>query len=332
MFGGDILKKIINIKGVITFTLIILFVIFSELSLVGALKGIKLCYYIVVPSIFPLTVLSLMLFELNILKSNNSINIYLMSLIGGFPVGAKLIENAYQKGNISKKNSELMLCYCLNSTPAFIVSSVGVGILSDIRFGFVLFFSNLLSSLIIMIMVIPFKEKNKLIENKVEQKTFCEAFVKSTYDATNTMLTICGFIVLFSSVIEILQEIIGRSKHFIIYFLELTNGIVLADGSIYFIAFLIGFSCICVHFQVLAVCKTLKPGYILLFIFRVIHGLLMMFISKIIVKLFDISVVTSHNYSDKIYKFSEVSVLFGIAFITLSIFFIISVSKENNKM
>lgn len=253
-----------------------------------------------------------------------------MSLVGGFPVGAKLIECAYNNGSISKRNAELMLCYCLNSAPAFIVSSVGIGMLLDIRLGIVFLTSNFISSLIILHLTIPFKEKgdSRNCETR-ESRSFSDIFVKATYDATNTMLSICGFIVLFSAIIEILKSFTIKTNY-ILSLLEISNGIVLADGVVYLIAFLIGFAGFCVHFQVLSICKTLKPRYILVLISKIIHGFLMIIFSKVIIKMFNISVFTSSQASEIAYKFSEISVCFGIAFICLSVLFIISVCKEYN--
>ena len=326
------MKSKIYIKGIVCLLFLLVIIIFSAESLVGALNGIKICYSIIVPSIFPLTVVSLMLYESNILKEYSNLTIYFMSLISGFPVAAKLIEGAYNNGNISKRNAELMLCYCLNSAPAFIVSSVGVGILLDIKLGFMFLISNFIASLILMLITIPFKETITSTKCTTrENKSFSDAFVKSTYDATNTMLSICGFIVLFSAIIEILKSISDEINP-LLSFLEITNGIVLADGSVYLIAFLIGFAGLSVHFQILSICKTLKPRYVLILISKIIHGILMVIFSKIFIKIFDLSVYTSSSAIRQTYKFSEISVFFGIAFICLSVLFIISVSKEYNKM
>ena len=326
------MKSKVNIRGFFCLFSLFCIIIFSAESLVGALNGIKVCYSIIVPSVFPLTVISLMLFESNLLKEQNGLTIYFMSLFGGFPVGAKLIEGAYNNGSISKKNAELMLCYCLNSAPAFIVSSVGIGILSNIRVGFIFLLSNFLSSVILMLITIPFKDKTENTKLKIcEQNSFSDIFVKSTYDASNTMLSICGFIVLFSAIIEILKSILDDINP-LLSFIEITNGIVLAEGSVYLIAFLIGFAGFCVHFQVLSICKTLKPRYILILITKIIHGFLMVVFSKIFIKIFNITVYTSSMAAKQIYKFSEISVCFGIAFICLSVLFIVSVSKEYNKM
>lgn len=324
------------IIGMAFICIVAVFMLFSNKGLEGALNGIWISYNVIIPSLLPLTVFSLIIFESNILKicKSNRFSIYVMSFIGGFPVGAKIIEKSYINGDITKRNAELMLCYCVNSTPSFIVISVGLGILSDIRFGYIYLIANLISGMILFLIMSLFYENEVTERRTVSYKSFSEIFVNSTYEATNSMINVCGFVVLFSSINAILSSLINNNaiKNISLIFLEITNGIILADKNIYLIAFLLGFAGFSVHFQVLSICKNLKPNYTLFLLFRIIHGILMMIISKIIIRFFGISLSTVLLSSNNIYEFSQISAVFGVLFIVLSIMFIISVSIENNKM
>ena len=59
----DFVSSLKDFLGVSSSQYDLVIIIFSAESLVGALNGIKICYSIIVPSIFPLTVVSLMLYE-----------------------------------------------------------------------------------------------------------------------------------------------------------------------------------------------------------------------------------------------------------------------------
>lgn len=313
-------------------------IVFSNAGNSGAIEGLNLCYNVVIPSLFPFTVFSLIIFEsgffdrLSISKNIEELFIFFLSSIGGFPVGAKIINNAYKRKSLSKKNAELMLGYCVSSGPSFIILSLGIQILNNKVIGYILFFSNLTANLIIMAVLSNFKDKNQTIKiSKSETKSFSENFVNSTYDATVSITAICAYVTLFSTIISVINSMLGENpiKKILLPLLEITNGVTLTD-NIYFIAFLLGFGGICVHIQILTMCSDLKPNYLKFLALRVIHGTLLVIITKIFVSLFKINVSVLAGSSKLTYMFSEISTVFGICLIILSIAFILSVNRKNN--
>lgn len=313
-------------------------IVFSSASNSGAIDGLKLCYNVVIPSLFPFTVFSLIIFEsgffdrLNINKNFEELFIFFLSSLGGFPVGAKIINNAYKRKSLSKKNAELMLGYCVSSGPSFIILSLGSQILNNKTLGYILFISNLTANLIIMIAVSRLKGKNiALIKSKTDTKPFSEIFVNSTYDATVSIISICAYVTLFSTIISVINRMLGENqiKKTLLPLLEITNGVTLTD-NIYYIAFLLGFGGICVHIQILTMCSDLKPNYLKFFAFRTFHGTLLVIITKLFLYLFKIDVSALSDNNKLTYMFSETSTVFGVCLIMLSIAFILSVNKKNN--
>lgn len=123
----------------------------------GIKNGLMTSYCVLIPSLFPFLIISSF-----ILKSNLSYYIskplrgltrilfklpactgatILLSLIGGYPIGAKLISILYDKQEITKSQAERMLCFCVNSGPAFLISAVGAIMLNSVKIGFFLFIS-----------------------------------------------------------------------------------------------------------------------------------------------------------------------------------------------
>lgn len=319
--------------------------VYSGPCLEGAKLGLQLSYSVVVPSLFPFTVCAIMISECGVFEKINNFLIkrncnlpinesftLLFSLIGGFPIGAKLINNNYIKGNISKKHAETMLSYCVNSGPAFIIVAIGSGVLLNKTLGLILLASNTLSALsLYMFSNIHYKREPTNKYSKNICKSFSDIFVNSTYDATKSMCLISAFVVLFSAIINILTSILTPSNFnkLIISSLEITNGVTLIN-NIYIIAFLLGFSGFCVHFQVLSMCSNLKPNYIKFITHRFIHGIMNILYTLIIVKIFKVTVPTISNTQSFSYTFSEHSILFGFIFIGLSLIFIGSVNSKNN--
>ncbi len=318
--------------------------VFSGSGSSGAMNGLKLCYNVVIPSLFPFSVFSLIIFECGFFdrvklklgsKYNfEEISIFILSCVGGFPVGAKLINNSYKRNSIKKRNAELMLGYCASSGPSFIILSVGSQILNNKMLGYVLFISNFLSNIVIMIILRNFKEKDITSKPvKIQSKSFSEVFVNATYDAIEAILSICAYVVLFSTIISVANEIFDENnfKTVFLSMLEITNGVLL-NTNIFSIAFLLGFGGICVHLQILSMCRDLKPKYVNFFFYRIFHGLLLCIFTKIIISVFNIKISVSNSNIIATYRFSEISTFFGICMITLSVAFLISVSRKSNNL
>lgn len=318
----------------------------------GALKGIKICYSIIIPSLFPFAVASLVLFKLvtniRLPKVINAISrkflgidnelmiIFFISLIGGYPVGAKLLEKAYTENLLTKSDAELMLGYCVNSGPSFIIIAVGSGVLNRSELGFLLLVSNILTSIIIAIAVSRkignYKKRN---EHITKNFVLADELVSATYEAANAMIGICSFIIIFSSFISTLESIFSVKtvllKH-ITLLLEITNGIVLAEGNILLISFLLGFSGICVHLQVLSMCVTLRPNYIKFLFIRITHGILSAFITYLLLKITKLPLQTIALGNEYLALGTRYSAVFSFALIICATVFIASIRKNYKRL
>lgn len=112
----------------------------SKTAITGALQGINICIYTVIPSLFPLMVLSIYITgllrnsSLSILKlvsricrlSEGTESLLLVGFIGGYPIGAQCIANEYGAGRLSKKDAQRMLGFCSNAGPSFIFGVAGM--------------------------------------------------------------------------------------------------------------------------------------------------------------------------------------------------------------
>lgn len=106
----------------------------------GAAEGIQLCIQSVVPSLFPFIFLSLLLtsrlygvpmaalspFSKLGLVPRGCESILLMAFLGGYPIGAQTIYNAWMEGSLDTKTAKRLLGFCNNAGPSFIF-----GILSN---------------------------------------------------------------------------------------------------------------------------------------------------------------------------------------------------------
>lgn len=77
-----------------------------------------------------------------------SFYIFFMSIISGYPVGAKLTSEFYENNIITKEDAQKILSFCSTSGPLFVIGSVGVGFFASSKIGILLFISHILSSII----------------------------------------------------------------------------------------------------------------------------------------------------------------------------------------
>ena len=137
--------------------------------------------------------------------TNNSSSVYFLSVISGYPMGAKLICNMYELGRINKTDAKRMLSFCSVSGPMFIVGTVGVGFLFSFKAGLIILISNIIASLINGL--IYRGKDNENVEFEFNEKTADNLLYDSVYDALISILMVGGFIVISFLIIDVLNNL-----------------------------------------------------------------------------------------------------------------------------
>ena len=70
---------------------------------------------------------------------------FIMGIISGYPVGAKIINKFLEDGTCTKLEAERMLAFTNNSGPLFIIGTVGISLFGDTTIGAILFVTHLLA-------------------------------------------------------------------------------------------------------------------------------------------------------------------------------------------
>ena len=324
----------------ISFTLCLL--IFSKNNLPAVKSGLSLWANSVVPSLFPFFVATELLMHTNIVSQlglilNNYMKplfnvrgegsfAFIMGIISGYPVGAKIATN-FRKNNIcTKEECERLLSFTNNSGPLFIIGTVGILMFKNTAIGILLFITHILACISVGI-IFRFWKKNKQSElynlknsskiNTKKEVSFSnlgEVLAESITSSISTILLIGGFVVIFSSIISILQSSgilnlistclspIANSLNIDTTFissiltgiLEITNGINSISNiackkisiNIIITAFLLGFGGISVLLQVWSITSktdlSIKP-----YIYgKIIQGFLAGFYTYILINIF----------------------------------------------
>lgn len=193
-------------------------------SMAAAREGLKLCYNVIIPSLFPFFVLSALVVDLGlagylgralegIMRPLFNVpgacaSAFALGFVGGYPVGARTALSLYQKGMCTKTEAERLLSFCNNSGPAFILGVVGAGVFASSRVGVLLYLAHAAASVCVGVLFRFYKREKKgreaRVSPKFEAERFSVAFTGAVKNSFLSTLNICAFVVFFTVVIKLL--------------------------------------------------------------------------------------------------------------------------------
>ncbi len=297
---------------------------------VGAIDGMLISINSIIPSLFPLMVVSCFLFKsklLNIIplgKYKTPLIIFILSCIGGYPIGAKIIIDEYKCGCLPKKFAKELVFCSINSGPAFAVLTVGDGILCSRNLGMILWISQIIPSFIILVIILAKNKKISIHQNYTAFK-LTDVFVDAVADSSSAMLSICGFITLCSVIISTIKPLSALLP--LMNLLEVSNAVITVK-NVYFLAFILSFGGIAVILQIVFIARKLKINLAALIISRIFIALLSTALVFIALKIFDFSVHTQSSYGTTITFSASPTAISTILLITV-ICFIASIAPNN---
>ena len=226
---------IFHIKQFIIPVILVLFtcclIVFSNSNLLASKNGLVLWANSVVPSLFPFFVATELLSYTNFTyylgKCLNKFmrpifNIrgeggfaFIMGMISGYPIGAKIAANFREQNICSKEECERLLSFTNNSGPLFIVGTVGISLFGNSTIGFLLLITHILSSLTVGIIFRFWKYNSKIkytescnlkTNSEIKLSELGNIIGKSISSSINTILLIGGFVVIFSVILSILKS------------------------------------------------------------------------------------------------------------------------------
>ncbi len=259
------------------------------------IDGIKLWLAFVVPSLFPYFFITSILSSLSITSKisklfspltrkvfnvNGAVGYaFFMSLLSGYPVGAKIVCDLKENGVISESESIRASAFCSTSSPMFLIGSVGSFMFNNIRLGLILFFSHLLSAICIGIIFSFYKRNDKpKTEFSLQSQKVDNVLYESAYSSVISILLVGAIITAFYILsnllfsLNLLNPIIyllsmlfkdfNVAKGLVFGLFECTQGLKVLSGlglsCLPHCAFICGFSGISIIMQSLAYLKKAK--------------------------------------------------------------------------
>ncbi len=136
---------------------------------------------------------------------------WVIGLISGYPMGAKLAGDLYQNKQITRVELQRLLSFCNNSGPFFIIGAVGVGMLKSESVGYTLLLIHILASLLVGILFRFYRQEKTNMIPKAYCPSFShpisigEALGKSVSNGMDVIVQVGGYIIIFSVIGTLLQ-------------------------------------------------------------------------------------------------------------------------------
>ena len=234
----------------------------------GIRRGLAVCASVMIPSLFPFLILSDFVASTRVGRllerplGGIARWVYrcpaelapaiLMSWIGGYPAGARVLAGMVERGELSSKDAGAALTFCVNSGPAFLVAVVGAGVFRSPGWGCFLFGCQLAAGVITgrLLCRRPLRVGRGRAGSCLSPAA---GFVRAVTSATSGMLSICAFVLVFSALCQVL-EAAGLLALWGEWLSGVTGGLLTPQGAV----------CLCSGFLEIgggcALAQSLPPG------------------------------------------------------------------------
>lgn len=248
--------------GIASFLFVITILFFPDLAFQGAAKGLLLWFNRIVPALLPCMILTQLCIHSKILEkltknsgqtpgrfsglSGYGLYTALLGILCGFPMGARLVHDFYAEKKISRKEAMYLLTFCSQLSPAFLREYVFADPVGSEKLCTLLLLSYYMT--VLFLWFIPrwlFRNRNaervpgkntmdscsaSKYTKKEATQTFClsENLDTSIMNSLETILRIGGYIILFSVLAAILQQLPCFSemqKSIFVSVIEITTGL-----------------------------------------------------------------------------------------------------------
>ena len=133
--------------------------------------------------------------------------VFVMSVLSGYPVGAKILSDLYETGVITQTDAYKISTFTSNSGPMFILGSVGIGMLGNKKLGIIILISHIIGAIFNGLLYRNYNKNN--ISNNIKKNKIETAFNigNTMWDTARSVLIVGGFIAIFFVIIEILNNL-----------------------------------------------------------------------------------------------------------------------------
>ena len=268
-------------------------------------SGLRLCVKTVIPSLFPFMVISELIVSSGLGElmgkvldrpvrwlfgvSGESAPAVILGALCGFPLGARSAAALLDREAISRREASRLLTFCNNPSSAFIINAVGITLYSSRSLGVTLYVVTLINAIIIGIAQRLFLRplpRSASHHTPAKSPSGIEAFTASVTHSALGMLNVCAYVVFFSAIVGCLSSMLSTlgispfASALIYGIVELSGGVAATSAlgtdivGVCLCAFIVGWSGLSVHFQIISSCAGRGISYRGYFIAKIVQGLM----------------------------------------------------------
>ena len=216
------MKKSYIFISFLIFLIILAIVISPKIYIEAFSNGMLVWATILLPTIFPLIFFTKILTDLGVVNTiANKFTItqklfktppisayaFMISIMSGYPVGAKVVSDLYERRLITKNEAFKISTFTSNSGPMFIYGSVGIGMFFSRTIGLILLASHIIGAVLNGILYRNYNKKDFVTSYNKIPPTQKFSLGDSMADSVVSILIIGGFVCVFFVVIEIVNNL-----------------------------------------------------------------------------------------------------------------------------
>lgn len=288
---SDKLKLIF--KTTLTICSIVFAVKFSPQCRDGIINGLSLCMTVLIPSLFVFMVIAQYVandkvtdlfgrlfspITTKLLKlPKESSTVLLLSLIGGYPIGARCVATLFDNRLINEEQAKKLSLIAVSSGPGFVLNYLGSALLENTKAGIILFISQIIAFFTVAVLIgRTYKVTNE--STKAYKKRYNSGIVEAVESGTKATANMCAMVIAFSALISVFDFLLSDYPvvcDALACFLEVTTACnrICNKYPLYIISFVTGFSGLCVHFQIFSAVKEIRINKFAFFMWRIIQGI-----------------------------------------------------------
>ncbi len=199
-----------------------LLLLYPQESGEAARNGLRICFELIIPSLFPFFVLSSLLVSLGFASilgrclaglmwpvfrlSGPCAAALALGAVGGYPVGARMTAQLYEQGQCSRADALRLSMFCNNCGPAFLFSVAGFGVFGNASVGLLLLGTHLTAAisvgLVSRFLPLP-AERLDVKHNDTQAPPFSAVFPDCVRDSFISTFHVSAFVVLFAVLLRL---------------------------------------------------------------------------------------------------------------------------------
>lgn len=210
--------------SILTLLLLAALVISSDGAVRGAKSAMETCASVIIPCLLPFFTVSLLINRLGLPVwlgsmlqgpmallfgvSGTGAGVFILGILGGYPVGAGVIADLLQRGELDRNEAKKLLAFCNNSGPAFLIGAAGIGVFRSAAAGLLLYAVHILAAVVTGLFLsgtrCPAPPSDKVL---IASANLSEALPEAIGKAAGQIVQICGYVVFFGAVTGVLEEL-----------------------------------------------------------------------------------------------------------------------------